>query len=406
MTDEINDVDHGQTDTDAVSSGLDAVIANADASETKPETSEAEQTQEPVQNEGETQQLEQPNQPEQPQSDLDKIQPPEKISEQGLRGWKALKSTAEQYKVKATQLEQEVARLNQERETIQSQSLSPEIQQELDNLRRLQYMQHVDQDPTFVEKYVKPSEAKSNEIYNLLKKNGASEDHIKSLTEADAVRNYDNKWWQETILAPLMSGPNSSAETRKAAVVIEQRLKEVLTLDYEKDQAIEQAKGNWQTYQQQQTEQQQQAVQREQQDVNGFVSNIANEVPWAKIQEIPKGATPEQRAEIEQSNKFFKEIAEPVFIEAYHANTPLQRAQLAGIAVLAQRQVMELQCAYGTIQQKDAMIKQLQGKIDGIKSASKIPRTTGRVNSDTPKVGVNTDDRSAISAGLDAIGAF
>ena len=108
-----------------------------------------------------------------PESELDPeiaaIERPRNLSEKNQSNWRKLQETASSYKKQA----EEAAQLRQKLDEAQQQVKTPD---DYDELRRFRAIFDIQNDPEFRSKFEKPiSDAKEN-IYRILKANGASDE--------------------------------------------------------------------------------------------------------------------------------------------------------------------------------------------------------------------------------------
>jgi hypothetical protein len=182
-------------------------------------TEEVPEMVDPVERES-TEQTESTESTNEPESELDPeiaaIERPRNLSEKNQSNWRKLQETASSYKKQA----EEAAQLRQKLDEAQQQVKTPD---DYDELRRFRAIFDIQNDPEFRSKFEKPiSDAKEN-IYRILKANGASDEVIKSIEENGGPDKIDSKWWKTNAIDRL---PLTEAERLKRNLVDVVELKE------------------------------------------------------------------------------------------------------------------------------------------------------------------------------------
>lgn len=239
---------------------------------------------------------------------------------------------------KTKELEVKVAELESK---TKDGGLTPELKAELEELRGFRAKLDVEADPAFQSFDVKVAET-SESIYAKLLAGGATAPVVAKIKEMGGINGID---W-EPILEKLPS------QTRR---FIESKLVEVEDLGERKTKAISEAKENAGKYI---AERQQQTFKQKEistQKALAYGEKLLAETEWMKPKPVPSGATPEQKAVIEDYNKFLKDASVAVS-EAAKDDSPEMRAAL-GLGVAELMKVRRDAAEYKTT--SDAQIKQL-----------------------------------------------
>lgn len=281
--------------------------------------------------------------PSQPEPDeLDKVDLPANPKPKTGEAFSEVKRVAREkislLVTKTKELEVKVAELESK---TKDGGLTPELKSELEELRGFRAKLDVEADPAFKNFDDKVAEV-SETIYSKLLEGGATAPVVAKIKEMGGINAID---W-EPILEKL------PAQRRR---FIESKLVEVEDLGERKAKAISEAKENADKYL---AERQQQSAKQKEistQKALAYGEKLLAETEWMKPKPIPSGATPEQKAVIEDYNKFLKDASVAVS-EAAKDDSPEMRAAL-GLGVAELMKVRRDAAEYKTT--SDAQIKQL-----------------------------------------------
>jgi hypothetical protein len=326
--------------------------------------------------------------------ELDAIQPPRGMSPKSLEGWGALKTLAKSRGEKVQNLEAKVHELSG-----QVGKPDPELSKKLEEtqaeLKRMQTLFTHEKDPDFIEKYDKKIEANEAAIYGLLKERGMSEESIKKIKENGGIAALPENFWEEHILPKL-----PLIERKK----LEEALFGNVKLSEERKQALEKVRENWQVYEQEKVEKSRKEFETYSTEMAKHVDAMTKDIPWAKPQEIPADATPEQKAKIEKENAFYQE-SEARFQAALYPASPTARVETALAACLSFKLADELAETEADRDKYKSECERLTEELEEIKAAS----ITSGGGAAAPKDGIKPQDRTAmkdsdaIDAGLDEV---
>lgn len=310
-------------------------------------------------------------------AEIDGIPDPKGMSPNNTENIRKLREVAKKYKGLANQHYSEAEEFKK-----QIGQIPPEVQKELEENRTFRRMFDITNDTEFKSKFDKPAEDASEEIIGLIKKHGATDEHIKLLKEK-GITSLPDKWWEDNVLKPLRE--SDSTEENTAAAIIKQRLEKVRSLAYERQKAVEHAASTGSEFLKKKDEETKQKEASDLKIMQDRVLEVQTQIPWAQIREVPKDATPEQKAAIEADNKFYKETIEPAFITALNPTTPQAKIETALAACLSFRQHKELT-------EERATNAQLRAEIARLRGANVIQKPTSTAQTNAPKKGSSVND--------------
>lgn len=178
----------------------------------------------------------------------------------------------------------------------------------------------------------------------------------------------DYGWWEEFV---LKNDKLPALERKK----LEQALLGMSDLTVQKKNAATAAPEKLKAYVAEQTATKNKSEETRVSEIVKRVQSHLPQVPYGAVRQVPADATPEQRAEIEENNKFHEE-AKKIFSVAIDPKTPQLQADVVtgfihGIYLEKQMGRMQEQLAAAVARAEAA-----EGKITGIKKASST-RTNG-----------------------------
>ena len=321
------------------------------------------------------------------------IEQPRNLSEKNQNNWRKLQETASEYKKQAAEAEVLRQRLT---ESQQQQVQAPTDYEELKKFRQIFDIKN---DPEFQSKYTQPINSAKENIYSIMKKNGATDDLIASIEKAGGPDKVDDKWWQNNAISKLGL---TDAEKLKRSLIDVSDLKE------KQEAEISHAAENAEQILEQRQNQAKDWYQRETTEVRDYVNQLTKEVPWARYQEPPANATPEQIEKIQQHNKNVSAL-EGKFNSALWPKTANERASIAAAAVYSDILSATLQQEQAAKASLEAQLKKLTDENGKLKASGKMPKqnvTTQSVNKSNDlqsRIKMNASD--AIDLGLDEAGA-
>lgn len=315
------------------------------------------------------------------------IERPRNLSEKNQSNWRKLQETASQYKKQA----EEAASLRQKLAETEQQVKVPE---DYDELRRFRAIFDIQNDPDFRSKFEEPISAAKDNIYKILRANGASEEVIQSIEQAGGPDKIDSKWWKNNAIDRL---PLTEAERLKRNLVDVADLKEKQQFE------LQNAAQNAEQYFVQKQQAQEEWYNGTVNEIDSYMDKITQDLPWARFQEPPKNATPEQIKQVEQHNAAVTSLAEK-FNSALWPTSAQDRANVAAAAVFSHVLTEQLRVEQSSKNQMAEQLKKLTEENNRLKNAGRLPRQN--VNSSN-RVAPSINDRirmnssDAIDAGLD-----
>jgi len=320
------------------------------------------------------------------------IEQPRNLSEKNQNNWRKLQETASEYKKQAAEAETLRQRLA---EAEQKQAQAPNDYEELKKFRQIFDIKN---DPEFHSKYTQPINAAKENIYSIMRKNGANEELIQSIEKAGGPDKVDDKWWQNNAISKLGL---TDAEKLKRSLIDVSDLKE------KQEAEIAHAAENAEQILEQRQNQAQEWYQKETTTIRDYMNEITKEVPWARYQQADANATPEQVEKINQHNKSVAAL-ESKFNSALWPKTANERASIAAAAVYSDILSYNLQAEQKAKADLETQVKRLTEENSKLKASGKMPRqsvTTQSVikNNDlSSRIKMNPSD--AIDLGLDEAG--
>lgn len=394
-------------DADPIDSNLDSTLdkmldeaEGLDSPEPQEQIEEQpEESTEPVDEPLDQTQEEQPQEPiaeaeqtqAEPEPELDPeiaaIERPRNLSEKNQSNWRKLQETASQYKKQA----EEAAFLRQKLEEAQTQVKTPE---DYDELRKFRAIFDIKNDPEFRSKFEKPiSDAKEN-IYKILRANGASEEVIESIEKSGGPDAIDSKWWKSNAIEKL---PLTEAERLKRNLV------DVVDLKEKQQMEIERASHNADQYYIQKQQANEEWYHGTVNEIDTYMDQVTKELPWARFQEPPANATPDQLRAVEQHNAAVGSLAEK-FNSALWPTSAQERANVAAAAVFSHVLTEQLRVEQQSKAKMSEQLKKLTDENNRLKNAGRMPRqNVSSPNKVTSSVGdrLKMSSADAIDFGLD-----
>jgi len=323
------------------------------------------------------------------QIDLDAIQPPADISPRNLVNFDKLRDVARHFKAQASraaEMEQQLAEVQKN----QAQ-LPEEVLNELTELRLMRKLWDTENDPEFKRQFDEQIGNIDNDVLAILRKNGLPEDTEKQLRQL-GLDKVSPKWWEDSVLNKLSFVDQERVRKRLAdrADLSENRSKTI-----EKFQADREAYGQYL-----QNQQEQQQYQAEQQ-IFTHVDQMTEKVPWARYQEIPPGAKPDEAKRITEHNKTVEEL-ETRFREALYPQTPQARAEVAAAAVASVKLAESVTDLGSRLQAANERAEKAEKALEAVRAAGKAPsaRQGGRKPATESADPNKLSDEDAIEVGL------
>lgn len=315
------------------------------------------------------------------------IERPRNLSEKNQSNWRKLQETASQYKKQAEEAESLRKKLAETEQQVK-------VPEDYDELRRFRAIFDIQNDPEFRSKFEEPISAAKDNIYKILRANGASEEVIQSIEQAGGPDKIDSKWWKNNAIDRL---PLTEAERLKRNLVDVADLKEKQQFE------LQNAAQNAEQYFVQKQQAQEEWYNGTVNEIDSYMDKITQDLPWARFQEPPKNATPEQIKQVEQHNAAVTSLAEK-FNAALWPTSAQDRANVAAAAVFSHVLTEQLRVEQASKNQMVEQLKKLTEENNRLKNAGRLPRQN--VNSSN-RVATSINDRirmnssDAIDAGLD-----
>jgi hypothetical protein len=328
------------------------------------------------------------------QDDFDPdIAMPPNMSEKQQSNWRKLSDRYAAVKKEAAEaavLRQQLTMAEQQRQ------LPPDYE----DLRRFRQVWDMQNDPGFKSKYETPLSERKDRIYDLLRKHKAGDDVIKAIEDVGGPSKVPADWWYSNAINRLQKTNGLDAKRLETALM------EMDDLEQSRQKELSHASQNQQEWLQAQEQERRQAWERESGEISTYVDSITKEVPWARYQDVPAGATPEQIQRIQAHNAGVQDL-ENKYNSALAANGGLERASVAAAATLSHVLVPQLQYEQKQNAMLQGQLAQLQKELAAIKGAGRMPRN--QVAGQAPAAGnlsnrMNMNPMDAIDLGLQEAG--
>lgn len=274
---------------------------------------------------------------------------------------KEVENTIEAYKTELSSLKQQPA------------TTPEEIKKYEERIKQLEHYEFLlnSENSTYVTKeYDEKIKSLNETAYEILKANNASENEVKNdkgeelfsiaaVKKAGGILGVPWDQWEAVLphLKPL------DRERLKA------KLLEAAETEDQKKKAISSAPTKLQElFKTKQTESE--AKKKQDEDIiRNRISEIQKEQEWARVKEVPANATPEQKAQIEQHNKWVQE-GEAMFPRLIEPKNAIEKTNLAvgflyGLRVEKEHNVLVER--YNALEKK---YKELETKMNGVKKAA------------------------------------
>jgi hypothetical protein len=320
------------------------------------------------------------------------IEQPRNLSEKNQSNWKKLQETASLYKKQAEEAQVLRQRLA---EAEQKPAQTP---QDYDELKKFKQIFDIKNDPEFQSKYSQPISSAKENIYNIMRKHGATDDVIQSIEKAGGPDKIDDKWWQQNALSKL---PLTDAKR------LERSLIDVVELKEKQEAEVAHAAEHAEEILAQRQNQSQEWYQQETTGIRNTIEEMTKEVPWARYQQIPENATEAQLEKITAHNNAVASLEEK-FNSALWPQSANERASVAAAAVLSHVLTNQLRTEQATRATIEAQLKKLEAENSQLKGASRMPRQTANTQQTNKSSDLNSRIKmnalDAIDLGLDEAG--
>lgn len=322
------------------------------------------------------------------------IEQPRNLSEKNQNNWRKLQETASTYKKQA----QEAELLRQRLTELETQR-PVQIPEDYEDLKKFRQIFDIRNDKEFQSKYEQPISSAKENIYNILRKHGASEDVIQSIEKVGGPEKVDQAWWQQNAIEKL---PLTDAERLKRNLV------DVVDLKEKQEQEIEAAAANAEQYLEQKSQSTLHWYDNEVATIDKHMDEITKELPWARFMQPTDKSTTEEIERIQQHNQRVSALADK-FNSALWPQTPQERANIAAAAVFSHVLTEQLRVEQAQKSEMAQQLKKITEENNKLKGASKMPRSNS-AHSSAPKPTSLTDrlkmpSIDAIDLGLDEAGA-
>jgi hypothetical protein len=341
----------------------------------------------------------QEQQPQEPAIDpeIAGIEPPQNLSEANQSNWKKLQERAAEYKKQAE--EAEFLRLQLEQLKNQPPP-PPQVPEDYEELKKFRAVWDTQNDPNFKSRFDNPIASAKENIYGILKKNGAPDDVIKSIEEAGGPDAVNQNWWKTQALdrLPLTDAGRLQKHLIEIAELKEGREKEVADAALHRDEYLQRKDTElvdkfYSTHK----------------EIEQYAQELSKDIPWAQMRQVDPSASQQEQMEAMKHNQAVQQLAQR-FNAALYPTNPKTRAEVAAAATAAHVLAEQLRIEQATKASIQSELKRLAAENAALKNAGRTPRqgptppNTIKSSSVQDRIKMNASD--AIDLGLDeAIGA-
>jgi len=261
--------------------------------------------------------------------------------------------------------------------------LTPEIDRELQELRRFRAQLDVEADPKF-KQFDAAAKSAEEFIYSQLKRSPVVDDQIIELIRSKGgpttVR-LDKVF--EKIGDPLLQR------------TIESKIAEIEHLRWQKQQAIDETKKNVDSYVADRAKQFEQAAKSHYESTKANFDGLLAQIPWSKPQTVPAGAAPEEAKRIEENNAWLANTLKQLDAALQDDSSEMRAIQIAGMAQLFHLQrehsstLKELEASKKSLEEAQQQLTKLRSaqrvrvSEGGIQPGSTLPQPTKPVDVNT-----------------------
>lgn len=328
------------------------------------------------------------------------IQMPPNMSEKQQSNWRKLTSKLTE---SASQAKRYAAEVEELKRRVADQEKSQKLPEDYEELRRFRATFDLKNDPEFKAKYDGQINSLSESIYGLLKKHKAPDEIIKSIQEKGGPHKIPKAWWKSTIIDRLASTDDGFVDAQR----INNALAGIEDAEAARESELEKSTTHQEEWLNERKKEAVQRIERDTEAINKYVDNITKDQPWARYQQVPEGATPEQIRKIQAHNARVDDLSNK-FMSAMNATSAEERAAVGTAAVMSHVLVEQLRAEQATRSQIQKELEALRKENSALKQSGRVPKPTVQGQS-APKSSlsdrIKMNSSEAIDLGLDEAGA-
>lgn len=350
-------------------------------------------------------------------TDPDSYQTPRNLSSTGAKNWGSLRTLAASYKKEADQAKAQLASIQQEMQKLQQAGAGdPQVaerlkalESEVSNYRAIYASEN---SAEFKAAYDQPIIDANGEVNAILTRQKLSTEMLEEIKAAGGLAHHAKLF---TELVGILRGyehPNENVVMRAKmdANKIEGLVAKIFDLESARERALADIPGNREKFAEAQKAKQAEAYRQYDLALDTHWKLLTKDIPFARLQEIPANATPEQKAEIERNNAKYHRIAPKVWAAKW-PKTPEARAELMMAVGIAFAQDEDIDALNLLLKNKDLALKKAEADVSALQAKLAAIHKAGRTNGAggatptvplTPTVGerLGMSDDAAIDAGM------
>lgn len=345
--------------------------------------------------------------------DPDKIAQPTNLSPASTRNWNSLRKMASDQKKRAEALEKDVEALKAQIGGLQAGGVGdPKLAErlkvlegELEGYRRIYQTEN---SPEFKAKYDSAMAANNTAIIGILKRHGIDDGNLKKVQDAGGLANVPALY---TIVVNRLSAAEGNAQYVMQANLDADSIRSLtrsnIELSAQRQQELDSIPGNRENFTAAQKEVKRQEWLSYEQEFNSRFDVMTKDIPYARLQEIPATATPEQKKLIEANNDICR-FMEPRFRFAKYPPNASARCDVALRYCMSMIQEQQIKESEEKLKKMEERAIAAEKRLNDIKQKSVIPNGGPAPFAQTKittndKLGMTNED--AIESGLREIGA-
>jgi len=320
------------------------------------------------------------------------IEQPPHLSEANQSNWKKLQEAASTAKKEAAAKAAEAAELSRQLE--EAKKAPAQVPPDYEELKKRTYILDTENDPEFKKKFDEPLADATNAVYDILKKNGATDEVIESIKRVGGPDKVSREWWDRNALGRLEIAEAKRIENSLAKIseLKDGRKKELDNAATERPKILE-------AREKQSLEQFQEA----EKVINAYLGEVTEKLPFLKKKEIPADAAPAVKEQLTKHNSEVDAL-HARFQQALWPTTPQARAEVATAAAASHVLANTLRITQGQLAAKEAEITKLTAELAKIKVAGRAPvpgaHTPNVVKSASVTDKMRMKNSDAVDAGL------
>lgn len=332
--------------------------------------------------------------------DLDALKPQAGAPTQVIKSFNAMRDRMKAERATARAALAEVERIRTETAALKESSgkLPPEVEQELEGLRKLSLLTQLEQSPQFQKEFDAKITAAEEGVYGFLQKHGLSAKVIGEIKAAASKAGGDIEAYPR--LGELVEAFKNPVDRQEFLNSLKSRRDLVGARSARLAELGESREKFFEAF----GKQEEQAQQEFSRALSDATIPLAGENPWIMSKEIPANATAEQKAALEAENAIVAKRVEAFgdYVRGIWARDPAQAAQVSLKAVEADMLREKVETIEGERDKALTQVKELEGRLARVRSAGRLahidaPNDGGKAKPVQVEQGIGGDGSAALA---------